>query len=67
MAKRKERTYPSRALGGAPGEKGRESRRETGVTGEGGSGDAGRQATLGPGKIKHPVSQEAEPTKPESW
>ena len=66
MAKRRERTYPSRALGGAQGEKGRESRRER-VTGEGGSGDAGRQATLGPGKVKHAVSQEAEPTKPESW
>lgn len=66
MAKRRERTYPGRDLGGAQGEKGRESRRGW-VTGEGGSGDAGRQATLGQGKIKHPVSQEAEPTKPESW
>lgn len=37
MAKRRERTYPSRAPGGAQGEKGRESRRETEVTGKGGS------------------------------
>ena len=36
------------------------------MTGEGGSGDAGRQAAPGLGKRKHPISQEAKPPKPES-
>ena len=67
LAKRRERTQPGRALGGAQGETGRKSRRETWVTGEVGSGDAGRQAAPGPDKIKQPASQEAEPPKPEPW